>query len=176
MQLAHAADDGLAALLVCADGEGRVFLCELCKSVAELVEVFLSLGLYGDTDNGIGEVHGLEGDGSTLVGEGVTGVNVLEADACADVACADAVNGVLVVGVHLEQTAHAFLLAGTDVVDVGASLHLAAIDAEEGQAAYVRIGCNLERECCCLLVLVWLTGLCLAGLGVDALDGGSVKR
>ena len=111
VQLAHAADDGLAALLVGADGEGGVLFGKFGKAVAELVEVLLGLGLHGNADDGIGEVHGLERDGCVLIGEGIAGVDVLEAYSSADVACADAIDRVLVVGVHLEEAADAFLLA-----------------------------------------------------------------
>ena len=103
-------------------------------------------------------------------------MDVLEANTCTNVTCADYVNGVLVVGVHLEQTAHAFFLARANIVDVGTCLNLTAINAEEGQTTYIRIGCDLERKSSSLLVLIGLTCLGLAGLGVNAFDSGSVQR
>ena len=50
---------------------------------AEFVEVFLSLGLYGDTDHGIGEFHSFEDDGVVLVAESIAGADILETYACA---------------------------------------------------------------------------------------------
>ena len=81
-----------------------------------------------------------------LVAEGVAGADVLEADACADVAAADDLLGVLLVGVHLEETADALFLAGAGVEDVASGGHLAAIYAEEAESTDVGVGGNLECE------------------------------
>ena len=115
MKLAHTGDYCLAGLLVGLDAERRVFLGQLLQADAEFVEVFLCLGFYGDTDNGIGELHGFEHDGVVLVAEGVTRADILEADAGADVAAADLLFRVLLVGVHLEQTRDTLFLSGTGV-------------------------------------------------------------
>ena len=62
VQLAHAADDGLAGLRVRVDLEGRVFLHELGERHAHLFLVGLGLRLDGDRDDRLREVHRLEDD------------------------------------------------------------------------------------------------------------------
>ena len=176
MQLAHTADDGLAALLVGADSEGGVFLCQLGEAIAELVEVFLRLGLHSDTDYGIGEVHALEHDGCVFIAESVTGANILEAYACADITCRDAVHGVLVVTVHLEETAHALLLPAAGIVDIAAGFDLTGIHAEEGQASHIRVGSNLEGKGRGLLVLRGLAILFVTGVRTHANHIRGVQR
>ena len=57
VKLTHTGDNRLSALLVGLDCEGGVLLCQLGQAIGQFVEVLLGLGLYGDTDNGIGEVH-----------------------------------------------------------------------------------------------------------------------
>ena len=111
MKLAHAADYGLAGLFVGLYAEGGVFFSKFLQTHAQFVKVFLRFGFHGDADNGIGEFHGFEHYGMVLVAEGVAGADILEAYACADVAAADDLFGVLLVGVHLEQTAYALFLA-----------------------------------------------------------------
>ncbi len=113
MKLTHARDNGLTGLFVGLHTECRIFFCQLLQAHTEFVKVFLSLGFYGDTDNGIGEVHSLEHDGSVFGAQCVTGTDILEAYACAYIAAADHFLCVLLVGVHLEQTAHALFLTGT---------------------------------------------------------------
>ncbi len=60
MQLAHALEDGLAALLVGRHAEGRIFGGELLSAIAELLLVGLRLRLDRDLDDGLGELHALE--------------------------------------------------------------------------------------------------------------------
>ena len=103
MKLAHTADDGLAALLVGVNREGRILLGQLGETVGELVEILLGLGLYGDTDHRIGEVHRLQYDGSVLIAESIARAHILEAYACTYITGGDNVDGILVVGVHLEE-------------------------------------------------------------------------
>ena len=62
VQLAHAGDDGLAGLVVGGHAERRVLLGELLQSDGHLVLLGLGLGLHGDVDNRIGELHGLQDD------------------------------------------------------------------------------------------------------------------
>ena len=176
VKFTHTGDDCLTALFVSLDGEGRVFFSQLGETLRKFVEVFLSFGFYGDTDNGIGEVHGLEYDGCIFVAKRVTGVNVFETYACTDVTGADDFNGVLVVGVHLEQTGNTFLLARAYVVDIRTGFHFTGIHAEESQTTNIGVGSNLEREGCGLFVFAGLAVLFFAGIGVGTNDGGSVKR
>ena len=73
MELAHAADDGLAGLLVVLDAEGRVLLGQLLDGHGELLLVTLGLRLDGDVDHRLGERHRLEHDGVRRVAQGGTG-------------------------------------------------------------------------------------------------------
>ena len=146
MKLTHTGDNGLACLLVGLHTECGVFFSKFLKADAELVEIFLSLGLNGDSDNGFGEFHCFEHDRSVLVAESVTCADILEAYACADITAADFLHGVLLVGVHLEQTAHTLFLVGAGVEHVATGNHVARVDAEECQTAYIGVGGNLECE------------------------------
>ena len=125
MELTHTADDGLACLLVGLYAECRVLFGELLKTDAELVKVFLSLGLYGDTDHRIGELHSLKHDGVVLVAECVTCAYILETYTGTDVTAADFLHRVLLVRVHLEQTRHTLLLARTGVENVATGVNVA---------------------------------------------------
>jgi hypothetical protein len=62
VQLAHPLEDGLARLLVRRDAEARVFLGELDQGSRHLLLVGLGLGLDGDLDDGVRELHALEDD------------------------------------------------------------------------------------------------------------------
>ena len=120
VQLAHAGDDGLAGLLVGVDAEGRVLLGQLGKTNGHLLLLGLGLGLNGNVDDGVGELDRLEDDGLVLVAEGVTGLGVLETNACNDVAGGALLTVNTVVGVHLEDAAQALLAVLDRVVNVGA--------------------------------------------------------
>ena len=118
MKLTHTGDYGLTGLLVGLYAECGILLSELLEADTEFVEVFLSLGLYGDADNGFGELHSLKYDRMVFVTEGVAGTDVLETYTCAYIAATDHLLGVLLVGVHLEETAYTLLLAGAAVEHV----------------------------------------------------------
>ena len=62
VQLAHAADDRLAGLVVGVDAERRVLVGERAERLAQLVLVVLGLGLDRDGDHRLGELHPLEHD------------------------------------------------------------------------------------------------------------------
>src|SRR5690606_23793765 len=80
VELAHATDDGLAGLVVEADGEGRVLLRQLLDRGAELLLVTLGLGLDGYVDDRLREGHRLQDDRLAQVAQRVTGGGVLEPD------------------------------------------------------------------------------------------------
>ena len=176
MQLAHAGDDGLAGLLVGVDLEGRVLLGELLQTHGELVLLGLGLGLDGDVDNGIGEVHGLEDDGMALVAQGLAGRRVLEADGRDDVARGAIVDIMLLVGMHLEDATNALLLAVVGIDDIGTGVQTTRIDAQVGELANVGIGHDLEGQGRERLLVGRLALLLLVGIGIDAGDGRHVER
>ena len=176
VELAHTADDGLAGLLVGLDGEGRVFLSQLAEGDAEFVEIALGLGLHGDTDHGIREDHGLEGNRMVLVAHGVTGAEILESDGCADVTGLHELDGVLVVGVHLVQTGDPLFLACTGVEDIRAGIYLSGISPHEREPSDKRVGRNLEDQAAERLRGIRLALQCLSRLRVGTLDGALVER
>ena len=125
MELAHTADDGLSCLVVGLDRKGRVLFGEFAEGDAEFVKILLGLWLDGDTDDGIREIHRLEGDRVLLNTDGVACAEVLEADCCADVSGLHKLDRILVVGMHLVQSGDPFLLAGTGIIDIGTGVKMA---------------------------------------------------
>src|SRR5690606_25572061 len=111
MELAHARDDRLAALLVGTHAERRVFLGEARQRDAHLLLVGLGLGLHGLRDDGLGELHALEDDGRVGIAQRLAGGDLLEAHAGGDVARPDFLDLLAVVGAHLQQPSDALLLA-----------------------------------------------------------------
>ncbi len=109
VQLAHAGDDGLAGFLVGVHAERRVFLRQLLQRDAHLLLVGLGLGLDGHGDHRLREDHLLEHDDLVRVGERLAGGHVFQAHGRGDVAGADFLDLVAVVGVHLQQAADALL-------------------------------------------------------------------
>ena len=100
--------------------EGRILLLELLQRDGQLVLVGLGLGLDGDVDDRVGELHRLEDDRLVLVGQRVPGAGVLEADGRADVAGEHLLDLLALVGVHLQQAADPLPLVLGAVVDVAA--------------------------------------------------------
>src|SRR5699024_5394883 len=177
VQLAHTADDGLAGLLVQLNGEGRVLLRQLLDGGAQLLLVRLGLRLDGHLDDRVREVHVLEDDRVSRVGQSVTGCGVLQADERVDVTSGCTVNRLLLVGVHLEQLADALRLVLGGVDDLVTGLHGAGVDANVGQLAEERVNSDLERQRGERLVAGRLAvALNLAILRVEALDRADVHR
>ena len=111
VQFAHAGDDGLVGLGIGLDLEGGIFLGQAAQGDAHLLLVGLGLGLDGHLDHGIREVHGLEDHGVVLVADGLAGEHILEAHGGADVAGADFLDVLALVGVHLQEAADALAAA-----------------------------------------------------------------
>jgi hypothetical protein len=174
VQLAHAGDDGLAGLGVGLHLEGGIFLGQAAEGDAHLLLVDLGLGLDGHLDDGIGEVHGLQDHRVVLVADGLAGEDVLEAHGRADVAGADFVDVLALVGVHLQQAADALAAALVGVVDAGAGGQHAGVDPDEGQRTHEGIGHDLEDQGAEGLAVVGLA-LDLVAVVVVALDGGHVQ-
>ena len=137
VQLAHAGDQRLAGLLVGRDAEGRILLGEALQSGAELVLVALRLRLDRDRDHGLREGHRLEHDRRALDGQRVARRRLLQADARGDLARADLLALLAMVGVHLEDAADPLGLAVRRVEDAVAGLERARVDAEVRQLADV---------------------------------------
>ena len=97
VKLTHTADHCLTCLLVCLYAECRVFLCKLLQAYTELVEVFLSLRLYCDTNHWIRELHSLECNRVLLVAECVACADIIESYSGTDITAADNVFRVLLV-------------------------------------------------------------------------------
>ena len=110
------------------------------------------------------------------VGQGVTGVGVLEPDRRGDVAGVDLVDLLAVVGVHLEDAPDALLLVLGRVQDVRAGLERARVDPEEGQLPDERVGGDLEGEGAERLAVVRRADDLGAGLGVEADHRRDVER
>ena len=179
VQLAHTTNDGLAGLGIKLDGERRVLFRELLDGNAHLLLVSLRLRLDGDLDNGGGEGHRLEDDRLVDSGKRVTRGRVLQADDRVDVASVRHVDGVLLVGVHLEDLADALLLTLGRVEDLGTGLNLAGIHADEGELAVEGVRGDLEGESGEGFLLVGLTNLGLfLGLraGEEAANVADVER
>ncbi len=146
VKLAHSLDDGLPGVLVLLSAEGRVLLSELLDRETQLLLVGLGLRLDGDLDDRLGEGHRLENDLIVRIGQRVAGRRVLEADDRVDVASRDAVDRVLLVGVHLEDLADALLLALGRVDQLRAGVGVTGVHADVGQTTEERVNGNLERE------------------------------
>ena len=111
-----------------------------------------------------------------LVAKRMARLDFLETHSGTDVAGLDAVEGVLLVGVHLHDARDTLLLAGVGVVDIRATLQRAAVDAEEAQTSHIGVGGNLESEGREGGLDVHLAALLFLRLGVDATDFGHVER
>ena len=116
MQLAHAGDDRLLRLFVGAHPERRIFLREARQREAELVLVGLALRLDRLMDDRLGERDRLERDRRLLVAERVAGARVGQADRRRDVARADRVDVLAMVGVHPQDAPDALLASRARVV------------------------------------------------------------
>ena len=136
VQLAHAADDGLAAVGIGVDVEGRVFLRQLAQRDAHL---FLVAPWFWARPPRKSPAPGNSIDSSTIgcfssqmVSPVVT---LLQSDAGADVAGVDLADLFTLVGVHLQQAADALALAvaSTDVHAV-ARFELAGVHTDKRRA------------------------------------------
>lgn len=58
MELAHALDDGLVGLVISGEVEGGVLLSQLEQAICHLLLIALGLGLNGNLDDWVGELHG----------------------------------------------------------------------------------------------------------------------
>ncbi len=155
--------------------EGRILFCQLLQSVGQLVLAGLGLGLDGELDDGIRELHGLEDDRMLLVAEGIAGAGVLETDGCCDITGEDLIDLLSLVGMHLKETSHSLLLVLRGVEHVGARLAGAGVDSHECKLSDERIGDDLECERAERLGVIRLSRLRVA-VEIRALYRRNVQR
>ena len=146
VQLAHAADDGLSAVGIGVDLEGRIFLRQLAQRDAHLFLVALGLGLDRNRNHRRRELDGLQHDRVLLVADRVAGGDVLQSDAGADVARVDLGDVLALVGVHLQQAADALGARASADVHAVALLQMTGVHADERQLADERVGHDLEGQ------------------------------
>ena len=170
MQLAHAGDDGLTGLLIGVGTEGGVLLCQLGKTQTHLLLTDLGFRLNGYADNRLREFHGFQNNRVLRVAQGITGGGVLQTHGARDIAGIAGLNVLAVVGVHLQNSAHALIGSLHRVVDAGAGVHGTGVHAEEAQLTYIGVGHDLESERGKRRVVAGRSGLLLLGFGIDALD------
>ncbi len=163
-------------LVVDRHAEGRVFLGETMQRDAELLLVALGLGLHGHLDDGVGKLHALEDHGLGRIAQRIAGGHVLEAGQRHDVAGIGLLDVLAVIGVHQQHAADALLLVLHRVDQRGAGLHLAGIDAAEGERAHEGIVHDLEGQHRERLVVRRRARRLPAGLEIDALHRGHVER
>ena len=175
VELAHTRDDRLPGLVVGVDLEGRVFVRQRAQGLAQLVLVVLRLRLDRDRDHGLGEDHALEHDRVLALAERVARGGLLETEAGDDVARVRDLDVEAVVRVHAQDAADALLAVLGGVVDLGALLELARVDAEVGELA-VGVGDDLERERREGRALFVLADDLVFGLRVDARGRRDVER
>ena len=175
MQLTHTGDDGLTRLLVGVGAEGGILLRQLHQGDGHLLLTGLGLGLDGHADHGLRELHGLQNDGMTLIAQGIAGGGVLQTHDGGDIAGIHRVDILAVVGVHLQNAAHALTLALGGVQHGGTGRQLTGVNAEEGQTAHIGVGHDLEGQRGKGLVVAGTAILFLVGLGVGTHDSGHIR-
>ena len=126
--------------------EGGILLGQRHQRLGHLVLVGLGLGLHRDVNHRVGELERLQLDEGGRIAQRVAGAGVLHADCRDDVAGADPLLFDLILGVHLQQAAHALLVAAPGVQHLIALGDLARIHPEVGQLADVVGGHDLEGE------------------------------
>src|SRR5579859_5187318 len=146
VKFAHAGDQSLASVGFGGNAEGWIFLREALQRDAEFVLVGFRFRLDGDRNNGRREIDILEDDLFLLIAERIAGVDALEANDRANIACAHIFNFFALVGVHLQHAADAFASALAGIENVAASLQNAGIDADVGDMPDERIGHDFECQ------------------------------
>ena len=122
MELAHAGDDGLAGLFIGIGSERGILFSQLRQRDAHLFLAGLGLRLDGDTDNRLGELHALQDDRMLFVAQRIARGGVLQAHGSRDIAGVADIDILTVVGVHLQDAAHALAVVLHGVVDRAAGV------------------------------------------------------
>ena len=145
MELAHAAEDGLAGLVVHFDLEGGIVEGHLFEGLFQIWLIGRALRLDGEADDGLREGNALEEHLLFVVAEGVAGHAGTEADDADDVSGAYFGDLFAFVRKDAPEFVGALGLFAARVVDAGPGLERAGIDPEECQRAVV-IGVRFEDE------------------------------
>jgi hypothetical protein len=144
---------------------------------AELFLVALGLGLDGQRDDRLGEVHRLEHDGLLLVAQRVAGAHLLQADGRRDVAGVDLLDLLTLVGVHLQEAAHPLGALLGRVVDDEPGREHARVDADEGELADERSVISLNASArTARRPSRTLDRRLFLRVGIEALNRGHVER
>src|SRR6266567_2470071 len=155
MQLTHTADDGLPGIRIGGNFERRIFLGQPVEGNTHFFLVALGLGLYRHRDDRRREGDRLQQDGRFIGTDGVTGGDVLQPDAGADIAGENLTDFFAFIGVHFQQTANALRFAAGGVEHAVPGLQLAGVHADEYQLPDKRVGHDFESQPGERLIIGW---------------------
>ena len=158
VQLAHTGNDGLARFFVRLDAEGRIFCSQTLQGNTHFFLVGFGFWLYGLGNHRLREHHALQDDRVGQVAQGFARGHVFQAHASSDVASANFVDFLTLIGVHLHDTADTFFFALDGVHHGVAFFQHTRINAHKGQLADKRVGHQLERQGRELLAVVGFAG------------------
>src|SRR5438034_6979014 len=176
MQFAHAADDGLTAVWVSMNFEGRIFLGQFRKRHAHFFLIALGLWLDRHRDYRCREFNRLQENRVLFVANRVTGSDVLQSNACANVAGVNFADFFALVGVHLEQTANALGAPFGGAVNRIARLKLSGVNPNKRQLAHVGVSHDLECERRKRLFIVCFASNSFVCIGICSLYWRDVTR
>jgi hypothetical protein len=135
MQFAHAGQNRLTSLGIGIHLQRRIFVDQLVDCDAQFLLVRLRPRLDRELNDGRGEIDGLERDRVTVGANRVARAGCLQTDGGTDVARENLLDFFTLVGVHLHQTADAFLLVLGRVQDRVAGAEPSRVNAEEAKLA-----------------------------------------
>ena len=110
VQLAHTCDNGLTSFLIRISPEGRVFFSQLCQCNTHLFLTSLGLRFDGQLNNWFWEFHGFQDNWVLFITQCITGCSILQTNSSSNIACINSFDILSVVGVHLQNTTHSFLI------------------------------------------------------------------
>src|SRR5207253_1892215 len=148
------------AVWVSMNFEGRIFLGQFRKRYAHFFLIALGLRLDRHRNYRRREFNRLQENRVLLVANRVTGRDVLQPNARANVAGVNFADFFALVGVHLEQTANALGAPFAGAVNRIARLKLSGVNPNKRQLAHVGVSHDLERERRKRLVVISLAGTC----------------
>ena len=172
VQLAHAAQNGLAGLAVGLQMQRGIGAHHLAERGAEFLLFRLGLGLHRHTDDRVREAHALQHHRICGVAQRIAGFGIGQRHQRNDVAGARFLDRIGLLGEHLDHAADLLALAARGVLHRGALGQHARIHADEGQRA-IDVVDDFEsqrRERLIVRALALADGL---AVGVDGLDGAT---